>query len=223
MDLPQTFPLKEVPQELWELIFRHEVALQPLKRLPSLLLAFSPIKESELYQEVKRTFEMVNAVVTERNQRDFKTLPMNELLEIRHLTLIFDKEDVLGDGKPKLNLKSHKSSLRNNFETITVDVTRCSRNGYSMGNGHSYLISYLVAASIPGVEKINVVRRIDQVLNRSRGLQRRPQTRQPSGYQSCTDVDGKRIFTWTKDDGKPIRKIIGCADFLGYRDACELV
>lgn len=115
----------------------------------------------------------------------------------------------------------------NNFETITVDISRCLRNGTTrfQSRGLGEVLSFLVGASIPGIRKIDVVMRLDQVdrIMRNDDHENGPRHTSPQGYTSYVDVDGNRVFTWAKTNGRAIRGIRSYAQFLGDDHPCILV
>lgn len=80
------FPIKKVPSELRLKIFAHEVDYQSNGRLPPLIVALGADKE--LYEEAREIYKKVNLLVFNRNQDDFRVMPMKELFKIRHLTIV---------------------------------------------------------------------------------------------------------------------------------------
>ncbi|KAF8846770.1 hypothetical protein BDZ45DRAFT_784966 [Acephala macrosclerotiorum] len=117
--------VQDLPRELREQIWEHQLDLQPTFLPPPLLLAGNHF----LQEELTEVFRKVNYVVTIQNQAAFRRMPMDDLMQLRHLTVMWE-----GNGDPvlaplpgtltPLNLDSAVAKLKNNFESLTMDFRR---------------------------------------------------------------------------------------------------
>ncbi|CZR58789.1 uncharacterized protein PAC_08681 [Phialocephala subalpina] len=121
-----TNSVQDLPRELREQIWEHQLDLQPTLLPPALLLSGNHFLQEELNQ----VFRKVNYVVTIQNQAVFRRMPMDRLMELRHITVMWE-----GSGNPALagtmsgavaplNLDSAMTKLKNNFESLTMDFQR---------------------------------------------------------------------------------------------------
>ncbi|KUJ13968.1 uncharacterized protein LY89DRAFT_736971 [Mollisia scopiformis] len=216
MDQSRGFPLRQLPPEILDQIFRSNMTPEPLTRLPPLLLSFSPTKEPQLYQEAKKLYKETNFVVTYRNEKEFMALPMKDMMKIHHITVVLEEIDDDPTCWPvvKPKLRNHKSILQNAFQTVTMDLRRVPERHWSENYGTHSLLHYLVVASTVGVERINIVVSSEQL---AYSMTQGPSVtwdlgRREVKSETFTGFEMSRlgqdvVYTWRKTEGIEKRKL----------------
>jgi hypothetical protein len=111
---------KTLPMELRVLVYMNGLQLQPGLQAPALLLALAA--NQDLYAEALPIYEKINFFAKIRNKQLFLKMPLKDLLKIRHLTLVWEGNDLTPD-RGWLSLTANRAYLQNNLETITIDLT----------------------------------------------------------------------------------------------------
>jgi hypothetical protein len=116
-----------LPPELRNILYHNALELQPGFQAPTLILALAA--DPKLYAEVVSIFKQINFVPTLQNMRAFKEMSEENLLKIRHLTVVWKvAHSRITWPLPQLWDAHTVVYTKNNFETMTLDYGKEDSN-----------------------------------------------------------------------------------------------
>ncbi|KAH7333346.1 hypothetical protein BKA65DRAFT_596901 [Rhexocercosporidium sp. MPI-PUGE-AT-0058] len=191
--------VKDLPLELQRMVYIHEVALAPGRQAPALLVAQGRCKDWEdYYKEAQRLYRVHKFFVIKDNQAEFQKMSFEELMSIRHLTLVSPEESHFNQIVP--NIKNAIALIRSNLSTFTIEKMAkpfgaSDRTGIMLGaSTMEFEFLWLITASGRGVDRLVVATKDDR--DHDKFLRFSTVRYWGSGNDDKIKVDGLRIRVW---------------------------